>query len=108
MAQAFLEVGASLGPVNLEKERLLPSRETVRASVTKIAERLHSKVQEELSRQPSIAVTTDHWTDEYTSRSYQSVTAHYIDTAREKWVKRNRVLAMKEVKGSHTGNYLFE
>ncbi|KAF0301787.1 Transposable element Hobo transposase [Amphibalanus amphitrite] len=101
MAQAFLDVGASLGHVKLTKEKLIPSRETVRASLLKTADKLRTSLQEELSRQPSIAITTDHWTDDYTSKSFQSVTAHYIT---ETFDHKNRVMTMKEVKGSHTGD----
>ena len=104
MAQAFVDVGASLGAVKLNKEKLIPSRETVRASLLKTADQLRSKLQEELAGQPSIAVTTDHWTDDYSSRSYQAVTAHYITA---QWSHKNRVLVMKEVKGSHTGEIYF-
>ena len=79
MAQAFVDVGARLGPVKLAKQKLIPSRETVRASLLSVADRLRASLKGELARQPSIAVTTDHWTDDYSSRSYQAVTAHYID-----------------------------
>ena len=103
MSQAFVDVGATLGAVKLEKENLIPGRDTVRASLLKIADKCRTNLREELSRQPSIGATTDHWTEEYSSKSYQSVTAHYIT---DDFQHKSRVLTMKEVKGSHTGKLI--
>lgn len=102
-AQAFVNFGASLGAVNVTREGVMPCRRTIRSQVTTLAQDVRNKIRAELASQPSIAVTTDHWTDEHTSRSYMAVTAHYMS---EKWSTCSRILTMTEMKESHTGKEL--
>ncbi|XP_039608816.1 E3 SUMO-protein ligase ZBED1-like [Polypterus senegalus] len=89
----------------LEHRYEIPSRPHFSQKVVPaLYEKTRSDVVSELSRVPSLSLTTDSWTSRATE-SYLTVTVHYISP---QWEMRNHVLQTRHVYEQHTSTNLAE
>ena len=97
-----MNLGAKYGKIDVGQ--VLPGRNLVAKETSERAEAVREKLREELSGQPFIAASTDLWTEDKTSTSYNTVNVNYID---ENWELRSRVIGTKPLADRHTGANLY-
>lgn len=106
LLSVFTMIGAAFGTVRPDVcKELIAVGSTVSRHVKKLAVKLKDRLVEHLSsslRTSGCAMTTDIWKDEYTKRSYLSLTVHYVNNAS----LFERVLATHNIPYDqrHTGN----
>jgi hypothetical protein len=78
----------------------LPGRTSIRETIVTAADDLRAKLREELAAHSGFyCVTTDIWTDRST-RSYMSLTIHYVD---DRFKIQNKLLGVVPFPGKHDG-----
>ena len=76
----------------------IPARRQVVKSLEKKKDEMTAKLKSDLERTESVSITHDGWTS-LNTESYNTITAHYIDTD---WNMKTAVLETKKMEGSHT------
>lgn len=88
--QALIDIGAKYGKQNIE-DILVSRRTLVRTTMPAEYEKIKAVLSKVL-QENNLAFTTDLWTDEYSQRSFFTLSAHYIN---EDWVLTASVLATR-------------
>ena len=86
----------------IEPQYSVPSRQTIMRRAKRMYDEEKNRLQQELSKVLSVAVTTDAWTSLATD-SYMTLTCHWIE---ENWKLRSTVLETVRVEGRHTAENL--
>ena len=76
----MIDIGSKYGSVKLED--IMCDRTTLsKTLLPKFYNECVRKLKEELAGVTHIAITTDHWTNDILKYSYQTFTAHYINSS---------------------------
>lgn len=77
MAQTLVNIGAEFGNVDVKEillSRTALSRTTLSSEYNYVKESLRDKL-----KKHNLAFTTDMWSDDYSQRSFMTLTCHYIN-----------------------------
>nr|XP_018911921.1 PREDICTED: zinc finger BED domain-containing protein 1-like [Bemisia tabaci] len=84
----------------------VPDRKKIAKLIEAKYETLRTKIQKVIDTLKIISLTTDIWQEEYTSKSYISLTGHYIDTNSGEMI--SVVLGAEPLDSNHTAAYIVE
>ena len=91
-------MGAKYGKI--DADQVLPSRITIAKETEDRANAVRDRLRDELANIPYLAASTDLWTDEKTSTTYNTINVAYIDG---NWKQNSRVIGTKPLNDRHTG-----
>lgn len=90
---------------SLDSRFMVPSRAKMTKMVSDLRQELNKKITQLLLEAKAVTITTDLWT-KCDQTAFIGVTAHFY--GRKDHVRYNVVLALKEFRGKHTGDAIFD